>query len=318
MEYIKISVIKRLGRKPTAYAFKGWVWSVCRFVLLFGLSFIIIYPFLAKISSMFMSIDDLRDPIVWFVPRSPTADNILNVIKYGNFWTSLRNTSTISLLCALLQTAAATLTAYGLARFKFRGRSILLVLAILTIVIPPQTIYVSLFTKFRYFDLFGILRMLDLPTLSMVESISPMIILSVTALGLKNGLYIIILTQLFRNLPKELTEAAYVDGAGMFKTFFSVNMPQIRPMMVSVFMLAFAWQWTDTFYNGLFFRRTPVLLNVITSVKTINDIGSYNGNTLSATMVNTAVMMILFPLIPLYIVGQRFLIQGVERSGMVG
>ena len=305
-------------RRITLYSVQKLLWSIVRFCLLAGLGFIILYPFLAKISSMFMSVDDLHDPIVWFVPRKPTLDNIRNVIEYGHYWEALQNTAIVSVVCALLQTASATLTAYGLARFHFRGRSLLFGLAVLTIVIPPQTIYLSLFTKFRFFDFLGLLRMAGISTPNLTETIVPMLLLSFTALGLKNGLYILILTQLFRNLPKELSEAACVDGAGMFRTFWSVNLPQVRSMMVSVFLLSFAWQWTDTFYSGLFFRQVPVLPNVISSVRVINEIGAVDNNEISATMVNTAVILVILPLVLVYLVGQRFLIQGVERSGMVG
>ena len=305
-------------RRITLYSVQKLLWSIVRFCLLAGLGFIILYPFLAKISSMFMSVDDLHDPIVWFVPRKPTLDNIRNVIEYGHYWEALQNTAIVSVVCALLQTASATLTAYGLARFHFRGRSLLFGLAVLTIVIPPQTIYLSLFTKFRFFDFLGLLRVAGISTPNLTETIVPMLLLSFTALGLKNGLYILILTQLFRNLPKELSEAACVDGAGMFRTFWSVNLPQVRSMMVSVFLLSFAWQWTDTFYSGLFFRQVPVLPNVISSVRVINEIGAVDNNEISATMVNTAVILVILPLVLVYLVGQRFLIQGVERSGMVG
>ena len=305
-------------RRITLHGVQKFLWSIVRFCLLAGLGFIIVYPFLAKISSMFMSVDDLHDPIVWFIPREPTLDNIRNVLQYGHYWEALRNTASVSVACAFLQTASSTLTAYGLARFHFRGRSLLFGLAVLTIVIPPQTIYLSLFTKFRFLDFLGLLRTAGLPTLNLTETVAPMLLLSFTALGLKNGLYILILTQLFRNLPKELSEAACVDGAGMFRTFWSVNLPQVRSMMVSVFLLSFAWQWTDTFYSGLFFRKVPVLPNVISSVRVINAIGAVDGNELSATMVNTAVILVILPLVLVYLVGQRFLIQGVERSGMVG
>lgn len=297
---------------------KNALWAFVRFLLLVGLSFVIIYPFLAKVSSMFMSTADLRDNTVWFIPRRPTLLNIRNVLYYGDYWHALRNTGLLSGLCALLQTASCTVIAYGLAKFRFRGRNLLLVLTVLTIVIPPQTIYISLYTKFRYFDVWGLLSLLGLTPLNLTESVTPMAILSATGLGLKNGLYILMLMQLFRNLPHSLSEAAYVDGAGVMRTFWQINMPQARPMMVSVFLLSFAWQWTDTFYSDLFFRQVPLLKNTLTAVSTVTAIGAVNGNALSGTLKNTAVILAILPLLAVYLFGQRFLIQGVERTGMVG
>lgn len=309
----------RLSRHGiTAFRIKQFFWGILRFCLLFGLSFIIIYPFIAKISSTFMSKLDLYDPIVWIIPRRPTLVNIQNVIKYGSYLKALKNTSIISVLCAVFQTFSATLVGYGFAKFKFRGKNLFLLLTVLTIVIPPSTIYVSLYTKFRYFDWFGVLHMMGITPPNFVESFTPMVLLSTTSLGLKNGLYILVLMQIFRGIPKELSEAAYVDGAGIFRTFWQINMPQARSMMVSLFMLSFAWQWTDTFYSGLYFKSTPIMQNVISAVRNISEIGAANDNVISATMINTAVMMAIFPLIILYLFGQKMLIQGVERSGMVG
>ena len=95
-------------------------------------------------------------------------------------------------------------------------------------------------------------------------------------------------------------------------------MPQARSMMVSVFMLSLAWQWTDTFYSDLFFRKVPLLKNTVSAMSSITAIGAVNGNTLVCTLRNTAVILSILPLIIMYLIGQRFLIQGVERTGMVG
>ena len=316
MKRLKL-LLQKSNRLVWENRIKTAAWTAVRFLILLGLSFIILYPFLAKISSMFMSRADIRDPIVWMIPRSPTLDNIRAVIKYGSYWLSLRNTFVIALTCAVLQTVSTTMIGYGFARFRFRGRWVFLALVILSVVVPPQTIYVSLYTKFRYFDVFGLLKLFGLAPIKMVENLSPMVLLSATGLGLKNGLYILMLMQCFKGLPRELSEAAYVDGAGVMCTFWRINMPQARPMMVSVFLLSFAWQWTDTFYSGLFFKSTPILLNTVSAMHNVSAMGAGNENTMSAVLVNTAVIMMLIPLILVYVFGQRYLIQGIERSGMV-
>lgn len=307
----------KLERLIIANKARTCVWVIVRSLILLGLSFIILYPFFAKISSMFMSSEDLYDPIVWMVPRHPTLKNIESVVKYGNYFQALRNTFVISLVCAVLQTMSTTLIGYGFAKFKFKGKGLFFALVLLSIVIPPQTIYVSLYTKFRFFDVFGILQLLGLPPLNMVETIKPMVILSATGLGLKNGIYILMLMQCFKGLPKELSEAACVDGAGAVKTFWRINMPQARPVMVSVFLLSFAWQWTDTFYSSLFFKSTPILKNTVSIMRSVSALGAVNNNTVSAVLVNTAVIMSLIPLVVVYLFSQRYLIQGIERSGMV-
>ncbi len=310
---------KRRGTGKKAWRIaKGLVWPLFRLVLLVGLSFVILYPFLTKISSMFMSLDDLKNPTVWIVPQSPTLDNIRRVFEYGDYWKALGNTVLVSLTCAVLQTLSCTMVGYGFAKFKFRGRGLFFALAVLTIIIPPQTIYISLYMKFRYFDVFGLFSLLGVGPFKLVEQITPMAILSSTALGLKNGLYIFVMRQFFRGVPRELNEAAWVDGCGPIRTFFVIMLPMARSMMVSIFLLSFAWQWTDTFYSSLFYRQMLVLPNILSKITVITGEAIGKGTMMSNVMLNTGVILIIAPLILIYLVSQKFFIQGVERSGLVG
>mgnify|MGYP002571771408 FL=1 len=305
------------GKKGLRIA-KRLVWPLFRFILLAGLSFVILYPFIAKISAMFMSLDDLQNPTVWLVPQSPTLDNIRRVFAYGDYWKALGNTVLVSLTCAVLQTLSCTMVGYGFAKFKFRGRGLFFALAVLTIIIPPQTIYISLYMKFRYFDVFGLLSLLGITPLKLVEQITPMAILSFTALGLKNGLYIFVMRQFFRGVPRELNEAAWVDGCGPIRTFYVIMLPMARSMMVSIFLLSFAWQWTDTFYSSLFYRQMLVLPNILSKITVITSDAIGKGTMMSNVMLNTGVILIIAPLIVFYLISQKFFIQGVERSGLVG
>lgn len=297
---------------------KRMAWPFFRLLLMLGLSFVILYPFLTKISTMFMSLDDLKNPTVWLIPQSPTLENVLLVFKYGEYFRAFGNTIFVSLTCAVLQTLSCTMVGYGFAKFKFRGRGLFFALAVLTIIIPPQTIYISLYMKFRYFDVFGLLGLLGMPSLKLVEQITPMAILSTTALGLKNGLYIFVMRQFFRGVPRELNEAAYVDGCGTIRTFYTIMLPMAGSMMVSVFLLSFAWQWTDTFYSSLFYRQMLVLPNILSKVTVITAADIGKGTMMSSVMLNTGVIMIILPLMIFYLFSQKLLIQGVERSGLVG
>ena len=294
------------------------MWAIFRFILLLGLSYAIISPFLKKIAMMFMSPADLRNPTVWMVPQEPTFDNIRRVIQYGDYIPAFINSLVISLICAILQTLICCMVGYGFAKFKFKGNTILFILAIFTIVIPPQTLSLALYTKFRYFDIFGILSVTGIGPIKLVETVLPSTILSITALGLKNGLYIFVMRQFFKGVPNELNEASYVDGCSPIKTFFRIMFPIAKPMLISIFLLSFAWQWTDTFYSGLFNRSMLVLPSILTKVNAIAAESITKGTMMSSVMQNTAVIMIILPIFVFYLIFQRKLIQGIERSGIVG
>ncbi|MBQ2734253.1 MAG: carbohydrate ABC transporter permease, partial [Clostridia bacterium] len=125
------------------------------------------------------------------------------------------------------------------------------------------------------------------------------------------------LRQFFRGIPDELEESAYMDGSGPLRTFFQIILPVSIPMMITVFLFAFCWQWTDDFYTGLFFNSTNV--NLLTKIV---DIPSslkleYAGQDLYYSAIrNTCGLMIIFPLVVLYAFCQRFLVQGIEHSGI--
>ena len=140
----------------------------------------------------------------------------------------------------------------------------------------------------------------------------PLIILSLGGLAFKNGLYIFMFRQKFKNMPKELEEAALIDGCNAFRTFYKVMLPSAVTLMVTVFLIAFAWQWTDTTYTQLFQRGTEVLSNMTSYVEGGEEevmILQYN---------NTAAVLCVLPIMVVYIIGQKSFVQGVERSGITG
>ncbi len=160
--------------------------------------------------------------------------------------------------------------------------------------------------------------------INMLNTYWPFIILSLTGLAFKNGLYIFLLRQFFMGVPDELEESAYIDGSGVFRTFFTIILPISIPMMVTVFLFAFSWCWTDNFYTGslMFFtssNKAPYLLVSMIAKDipvTLRD-DNFAGATLyHGAIKNTMGLMIIFPLVIIYSFCQRFLVQGIERSGL--
>ena len=298
-----------------------WMWRIFRLVLLIGLSYIILLPFLSKISSSFMSQSDLYDHMVKFIPRHPTLTNIKFVYDYTAYPTAFFNTFFLSLICASLNVFVASVVGYGLARFQFRGRMLIFAMVIVSMVIPPQTIQISSFMKFKYFDVLGIFQATLGHPLNLVNAPWPVIFLSATGFSIKNGLYILILRQFFIKVPPELNEAAEVDGAGAARTFFQIIWPTARPMASTVFLLAFSWQWLDIYYAGTFFPNYPVLANMVAKVaNSMTDTFGmlYDYSAKQSMLINTTLLMIIIPLLLLYLIAQKQFVQGIEHSGIVG
>lgn len=306
------------------------VWALFRFLLLLGISYVIIQPFFAKIASSFMSPNDFVDVTVKLIPRYPSLDTYKAIITDLKYFEALFNTLTLSLACAVIQTFICCLIGYGFAKFKFRGNKILFFLIIFTMVVPHETLQLSLFMKFRYFDIFGIFNLLGggvferfkvigFTSINFNNTYWPLIILSLGGLAFKNGLYVFMMRQFFRGVPDELEESAYIDGSGVFRTFMTIIIPLSIPMMITIFLFTFSWQWTDNFYTTVFFTTSGATLmpDVVGIPKSLDT--QYAGqNMYESAIRNTCGLMILTPLIIIYLFAQRYLIQGIERSGITG
>lgn len=300
--------------------------SIVRFILLFGLCFLILQPILQKISVSFMEEQDLYNPIVINIPEHFTTENYRLCADPAimDYSTGLRNSLIVSTTIAILQIAMCTLVGYGFARFKFPLKKFWFAMVMLVIVIPPQTISSSLYLHFKFFDILGIFKLITGETINLRGSALPYYLISAGCMGLKNGLYIYMVRQYFRNIPVDLEEAAYIDGCGTLRTFVRIMLPQAKPIITSCFLFAFVWQWTDGFYTKLFLGKVSVLSrNLDTLVDTLGNhlmkiLGSKStvppayGNAILAT----GTLMFILPLIILYLFAQKGFVESLSSSGI--
>ena len=296
-----------------------------RTLMLFGLCFLILQPILDKISVSFMMEKDLYDTTIIVVPRNLTTENYELATQLLNLNTSLLNTALISLATALLQIIATTLAGYGFARFDFPFKRFWFACVILVIIVPPQTISSSLYLHFRYFDVLGIFTRLTGGPINIKGSALPYLMLSATAMGLKNGLYIFMVRQYFKSIPQSLEEAAYVDGASTLSTFIRVMLPQAVPILVSCFLFAFVWQWTDVFYTRLFLPTANTMYLSVRLSGLAESLRTYVSTRLGVSspsvgyimqMISTGVLIMIAPLLVLYLFAQRWFIESISSTGL--
>lgn len=316
---IAAAAVKKWSRRhrPVDKA-KHWLWAISRFILLFGICFIIIYPILTKLSIAFKAREDIFDSSIVWIPRHLTMDNIYKAIEMINFYEAVTNTFILSAGTSILQVISCALAGYGFARLKFKGSGILFALVVFTIVIPPQTIMAPTYLHFRFFDVFGLYELFTgKPGVNLLESFWPFFISSATAMGMKNGLYIFIFRQFFRGLPKELEEAAYVDGAGVLKTFYRVMLPNAIPAMATVILFSFVWQWNDDYFTNLYMANSVTLSKTLYILPT-NLLGIQHEFADVALIINSATLLAIAPIFLLYLFAQRYFVESVERTGIVG
>ena len=215
---------------------------------------------------------------------------------------------------------------YGFARFDFPLKKLLFGCVVLMIVVPTYTVQVPLYITFRNFpDPFGATSALmklatGKATNNLMGSPAPVYVMTALGCGLRSGLYIYIFNQFFRGLPKEIEEAAFVDGAGTWYTYFRIMLPNAAPAMITVAVFSIVWQYNDSFFANTFnisdsiilTRKLDSLINMIANAEKILTISEQQ------LYFDAGVVLTLLPVVIIYLVLQRRFIEGVERSGIVG
>jgi len=263
---------------------------------------------------------DLFDRMVKFIPNNFRLSNYPELIGYIDYWPALGNTVLVSSIVGLLQTFSTVAVGYGFAKFRFKGSGILFTCVIITMIVPPLIIITPLYLNFRSFDLFGLL-----PSGSFIGNIVPFIVLSLTAVAPRCALYIFLTRQFFRGIPKEIEEAAAIDGAGVFRTYWSIMLQSARSIMVTIFLFAFVWQYNDITFTGMMYSglnsvsKKLYLLGYTFSAAISMDASGTAGNLgYMSIMQATGTLMHMLPLIVIYIFLQKQFTQSVERTGLVG
>lgn len=288
-----------------------------RALLMFGLCMLILQPILNKVSVTFMAEKDLYDTTVIAIPKNFTLHNLKQTAYLMNYWKTLVNTVWISLTVSLIQIIVCILVGYGFARFEFPLKRFWFACIILLIIIPPQTLSTSLYLHFRYFDLLGIFRASLGKAINLKGSILPYYMMCLGCMGLKNGLYIYMIRQYFRTVPKELEEAAYVDGCGILATFYKIMLPDAKPIITSCFLFSFVWQWTDSFYTKLFLGDIAVLSRQLTSLaERLRKYLETVTTAYSQAAISTGVLLTIIPLLILYIFAQRGFVESLSQTGI--
>lgn len=302
---------------------KRWLWSFIRLTLIAGLSFVILYPILQKISTAIKDKADLYSPVVVWIPENFTMSNFLDAIRIMDYWETLFNTFALSTTTTVLMAASCALAGYGFARLKFKGSQLLFACVVLTILVPPTTILIPIYLNLKDFTLMGLIPLLTGKSVNLLNSYWPFILTSLTANSLKAGLYIFIFRQFFRGIPKEVEEAAYIDGAGVGTTFTRIMMPNAIPAIITTTLFSFVWQWNDSFYTTTYLTSSKVMSTQLSSLPYNLSImlGSdpSKADPFYLSMVqDTGILLAILPLIVIYLFVQRYFVESIERTGIVG
>lgn len=220
-----------------------------------------------------------------------TLDNYQEAWRRGNFLLAFANSTLVALAVTGLQIITSALAGYALARFKFRGRQGILLIILATLVIPFQILVIPIFLVLKWGHLINTYGALILPTAA-------------------NGFGIFLLRQYFLTIPKELEEAAALDGASRWQILGLIMLPLSRPALVTLFLFTFIGEWNDLF-KPLVFTTKPQLITVQLALA-----GFQEQFTNDWSLLMAAVGIATIPVVLLFLVGQRQFMQGIAATGI--
>ena len=315
-------VVKTLKNAKTGLL----VTSVLKAAFLICMCFVVLYPILYMFSMAFRASDDLHDPTVIWIPLHFTLENFTDVIELMDYKNVFLNTLFTAATCTALNVSICACSAYGLARFKFRFSKLIFSLIIFTIIVPAQCMATPLYLQYRNFDFLGIGTLIgwitgNYLTINLLNTPAPMMISAILGLGLRSGLFIYIFQQFFRGLPRELEDAAYIDGCSIPKTFVSVMLPNSRSAIVSCVLFSFVWYWNDYFMSSLYFSKTFSLnsaLSGLVDALRVSGLNSWEDPYLIVTRMQAGCLLVIIPMLILYIFLQRLFTESIDKTGIVG
>ncbi len=255
---------------------------------------IMVLPFIWMISTSFKTPAAVFEyPIQWIPTHLVWEHHIKVWTGTNSFVPYYLNSLKVALISMTGATLLSALAAYGFTKVEFKGRDALFMLYLAMMMIPPQVLFVPKFIMFKWMGIFNTHWALILPGM-------------ITIFG------VFMMRQFFISIPKDISESAFIDGAGHFKIFTRIMLPLSKPALATLAVIDFSWHWND-FENALVFIIKRELYTVPLGLQNfiLEFNVDYNG------MMAAAAAGIL-PMLVVFLIGQRFIIEGLSSTAVKG
>ena len=300
---------------------------IFRMVLLISIGFVIIYPLLYMIVTSLVSRNGFFNSTRVWIPESISpAFNYKIAMELLDYGSSMKSTLLYEIVSAFIEVAACSVTAYGFARFKFRGKGIMLGVLFLTILVPDMMVLIPRMANYSKMDVLGILGLFDKLTgidlrPNILGSVAAFWLPSIFSMGLRSGIIIYIYMQFFSGFPKELEEAAWIDGAGPVKTFLRIAIPSSGVVIITVVVFSLIWHWNDFQLCSMYLNdKYPLAMQLDMLPTNLTTMGYYLNPETPETLAFQMAGCVLFvtPMLIVYMILQRWFIESIDRVGITG
>lgn len=281
--------------------------NIFRLVFLIFIGYIVLYPLFYMITCAIKTERGFLDVSHMWLPRELTTSNFKTAYDSMSFSIALKQTVVLQIISSALEVMVCSFVAYGFARFHFPGKKVATFFLILSLLVPVQMYSLSLAVNYRVLRIFNTPLAYWLPALFGV--------------GVRSGIMIFIYQQFFMGLPKELEDAAYVDGAGPIRTYFSIALPSSSVVIITNCVLAVIWHWNESYLAELCFMDENRPLAVV--LKNLNALLKMyaklnQGEPLYPAVVSAGCLLFLFIPLLFYMFVQRKFVKSIDRIGITG
>ncbi|GAK58336.1 transporter [Candidatus Vecturithrix granuli] len=262
------------------------------------LGFIMIYPILWLFASSLKSADEIWTQAASLIPKTLTFKNYVNGWQgFGGitFATFFKNSFVYAGVTTIASVASSAFIAYSFARIDFLGRKFWFTVMLLTIMLPPQVLLIPQYIMFS--------------KLGWLNSFRPLLIPKFFG----HPFFIFLMVQFIRGIPKELDEAAEIDGCSMSGIFFKIILPLIQPALITAAIFAFYWTWED-FMTPLIYLNDPKLYTISMALRTYADPSSATDWGAIFAMSSLS----LVPVFVIFVLFQKYIVEGISTSGLKG
>lgn len=301
--------------------------AVFRAFFLIGMAYVLLFPIIVMVTRAIRPYTDMYNPSIVWIPSALTSENFGFALEALGGMSSVLKTLKIVLISTVLSMFTCSMAGYGLARFRIKLSGLFVILAALTVIVPVQTYVIPLFFEFRFFDFFGIGSLLGLFTgqtasINLTTSETVYYILSILGVSTRNGIFILLFMLNYKSIPGELEMAARVDGAGEFRTYFQIMLPNALPSFIVTFVMSMVWLWNDSFFPSIVYRQDFFLSKRMLEIRVLATeamgLSAYATNLSETGVMFAACIIFILPLLIMYMFVQRGFIQSAERSGITG
>ena len=278
---------------------KRAVKAVIYHILVFAVGLVMIYPLIWMVMSSFKPTNTIFQTAGSLIPETFTFENYINGWKgfaKVTFATFFKNSLFISVVATIGTVISSAIVAYGFARFKFKGKKLLFSAMLLSIMLPAQVLMIPQYLWYQ--------------KLNWVGSYMPLIVPYFFAI---QGFFVYLISNFISGIPRDLDEAAKIDGCSYVSIFTKIILPLIKPALVTAGIFSFMWRWDD-FLSALLYVNKSAKYPVSLALKLFCDPGSSSDYGAMFAMASLSIL----PSVLIFIFFQRYLVEGISTSGLKG